>query len=56
MLQRALPVRHPPIAFGERPGVRKPRAARRLFRALVDHWLRLLRRLGEFIAAGGPLS
>ena len=56
MLQRALPVRHPHIAFGDRPGVRAQLNARALFRAFVDHSLRLLRRLGEFAAAGGALS
>jgi hypothetical protein len=56
MLQRALPVRRPSNAIGERLGVHKPLKARRLFRAFVDHSLRLLRRLGEFVAAGGPLS
>ncbi len=56
MLQRALPVRHPPIAPGERLGSRGQLDARTLFRAFVDHSLRLLRLLGEFFAAGGALS
>ena len=55
MLQRALPLRHPPIASGERLEARKQLNARTLFRALIDHFLRLLRLLGEFFAAGGPL-
>lgn len=50
MLQRALPIRRPRIAAGERL------KARALVRALVDHALRLLRWLGELFAAGGPLS
>ena len=54
--QRALPVRHPHIAPGETLGAREPLNARTRFRAFVDHFLRLLRRLGEFLAAGGPLS
>ena len=53
MLQRALPVRHPHIAPGERLGAREQLNARTLFRAFVDHSLRLLRLLGEFVAAGG---
>jgi len=56
MYQRAFPVTHPPIAPGEMLGARKPAKARTLFRAFVDQSLRLLRRLGEFFAAGGPLS
>ena len=56
MLQRALPVRHPPIAVGEMLGAREPPNARSLFRAFVGHSLRLLRWLSEFAAAGGPLS
>jgi hypothetical protein len=56
MLQRALPVTHPPIALGEKLGVHAPSKARALVRALIDQSLRLLRLLGEFAAAGGPLS
>ena len=56
MLQRALPLRHPPIASDEKLEARKQLNARTLFRALIDHFLRLLRLLGEFFAAGGPLS
>lgn len=56
MYQRALPVRHPHIAPGVMLGAREPLNARTRFRAFVDHCLRLLRRLGEFFATGGPLS
>jgi hypothetical protein len=56
MLQRALPIRRPHVTAGERLEARAPLTARALFRALVDHSLRLLRWLGEFLAAGGPLS
>lgn len=56
MLQRALQAQHPPIALGERHEVRKQLSARMLFRAFVDHSLRLMRFLGEFFAAGGSLS
>jgi len=54
MYQRALPVPH--LASQELLAVHKPLNARRLLCALVDHSLLLLRRLGEFLAAGGPLS
>jgi hypothetical protein len=56
MLQRPLPVRHPQIAPGEILGAREQLNARALFRAFVDHSLRLLRSLGEFAAGGGALS
>ncbi len=56
MLQRALPVPHPYIAPGQALVAREPLKARSLFRAFVDYSLRLLRWLGEFAAAGGPLS
>ena len=55
MLQPALPLRQPRIASGE-GGAHKPLKARSLFRRFADHSLRLLRRLGEFLAAGGALS
>jgi hypothetical protein len=55
MLQRALAVpQH--IAPDQALGPREQLNARTLFRAFVDHSLRLLRSLGEFLAAGGPLS
>jgi hypothetical protein len=56
MLQRVLPVRHPRVAVDQRLGVRAPLTARGIFRGFVDRSLRLLRSLGEFFAAGGPLS
>jgi hypothetical protein len=56
MYQRALPVRQPLIAPSARLGARDQLKARTLFRAFVDHSLRLLRLLGEFVAAGGALS
>jgi hypothetical protein len=56
MSQRALPLRHPHIALGQTPGAREPPTVRALFRAFVDHSLRLMRSLGEFFAAGGALS
>jgi hypothetical protein len=56
MYQRALEVTARHIALGERLGAREPLKARMLFRAFVDRSLPLLRQLGEFFAAGGPLS
>jgi len=56
MLQRALEVTAPPIALRARLGARAPLKARTLFRSLVDRSLQIVRRLGEFFAAGGPLS
>jgi hypothetical protein len=56
MLQRALPVTHRPITLGETLGIRAPLDARARFRAFIDRAVLLLRRLGEFFAAGGPLS
>jgi hypothetical protein len=56
MLQRALPRQHPRIALGQEPGARGPSRARMLGRAFIGHVQRLLRLLGEFAAAGGPLS
>ena len=56
MYQRAIPLPHPHIASGEMPAAREPLNAYRLFRAFVDHSVRLMRLLGEFAAAGGALS
>jgi hypothetical protein len=56
MLQRALPLQRQHIALGEKLGVDAPSKARALVRAFTGHCLRLLRLLGEFAAAGGPLS
>jgi hypothetical protein len=56
MYQPALPVQHPHIALGEKLGAHEPSKARMFVRAFVGHVLRLLRLLGQFAAAGGPLS
>jgi len=55
MLQRALEVTHAHLA-PEITGAREPLSARRVFRALAERLLLILRRLGEFFAVGGPLS
>jgi hypothetical protein len=56
MYQRALPVARPLVAPGERLSAREQLKAHTLVRAYIDQCLRLLRLLGEFLAAGGPLS
>ncbi len=56
MLQRALPVQRLHIALGEKLGVHVPSKARALVRAFIGHFLRLLRLLSQYAAAGGPLS
>jgi hypothetical protein len=55
MLQLALPVQHSTIAFGE-GGVHAAPKARTLAGALIGNFMRLMRWLGEFAAAGGPLT
>jgi hypothetical protein len=44
------------IARGQALAAREWPTARKLFRAFVEHSLRVLRWLGEFAAAGGALS
>jgi hypothetical protein len=56
MLQRALPVTHPPMPLGKMLGVRRRFTARALYRAFSGRSRLILRRLGEFFAAGSPLS
>ncbi len=56
MLQRALPVTHPPMPLGKMLGARKRLSARALYRVFAIRSRLILRRLGEFFAAGGPLS
>jgi hypothetical protein len=56
MLERVLSLQHSTIALGEKPGAYDPSDKRRGFGSLKDAILRLLRKLGEFLAAGGPLS
>jgi hypothetical protein len=56
MLQHALPVQHPRIALGEKLQAHKRSTVRTFVRALIAHALAFLRLLGQFAAAGGPLS
>ena len=54
MLERALPIRHSPVA--DKSAIRDSVDAGELFRKLRDRLLELLRVVGDFIAKGGPLS
>jgi len=60
MLERAIPVQHPRIAFDEKLDARASSsrdATRRVSAGDALHRLRkLLRAIGEFVASGGPLS
>ena len=56
MLRPALPIEHPHIALGPELEAREPSKARTLVGAFIGHLLRLLRLVGQFAAAGGPLS
>ena len=54
MLERALPIRHSPIA--DKSAIRDSVDAGELLRKLRGRLPWLLRVLGDFIAKGGPLS
>jgi hypothetical protein len=54
MIERVLSLQHSTIALDEKPGAFPDR--RRGLAAVRDAILRLLRKIGEFLAAGGPLS
>jgi hypothetical protein len=56
MLERVLSLQHSTIALGEKPGAYTPSGQHKGLGSLKDAILRLLRKLGEFLAAGGPLS
>jgi hypothetical protein len=60
MLERAIPVQHPRIAFDEKLDARTSSSrdvTRRVSASDALHRLReLLRAIGEFVASGGPLS
>jgi hypothetical protein len=60
MLERAIPVQHPRIAFDEKREARASSlrdATRHVSAGDALHRLReRLRAIGEFIASGGPLS
>jgi hypothetical protein len=54
MLERALPIRHSPIA--QTPVIPGTVDAKNTLRGVGNRILQLLRFLGEFIAKGGALS
>lgn len=55
-MQHSVPLHPSPIAFGETRGDRAQVNARNLVRAFRTHLMHCLRALGDFLAAGGPLS
>jgi hypothetical protein len=56
MLRPGVPIAHPRIALDEQPQDHAPSNVRTFIDAFADRFLRLLRLLGQFAAAGGPLS
>ena len=54
MLDRAIATQHAKLALDET--AETPRNVRNGLRIFKERCMRLLRTLGEFIAAGGPLS
>ena len=56
MIERVLSLQHSTITLGEKLRPYAPLDQRKGFGTLKDRILRLLRKLGEFLAAGGPLS
>jgi hypothetical protein len=59
MLDRAIATQHPELTRAKTTLTRTPlnmRKRLRIFKRIKQQCLRLLRRLGDFISAGGPLS
>jgi hypothetical protein len=56
MLDRAIATQHAEIALAKSTQTRTARNLRNRLRIFKGRWLRLLRILGEFFSAGGPLS
>jgi hypothetical protein len=56
MLDRAIATQHAEFALDETNETRAPRNARNSLRIFKERCLCLLRTLGEFVSAGGPLS
>jgi hypothetical protein len=60
MLDRAIATQHAEFALDktldEATETRAPRHVRRRLRIFKERCLRVLRALGEFVSAGGPLS
>jgi hypothetical protein len=53
MLQRALLLHHRQVALGD---VQQPQRRPTMVRTLIDELARLMRAIGQFFAAGGPMS
>jgi hypothetical protein len=56
MIGRVLSLQHSTIALGEKLGVQSPFEQGKRLVAFKNVILQLLRKIGEFLAAGGPLS
>jgi hypothetical protein len=56
MLQRTVPLQPAQVARSEDNGIRPPPRSRAILRTVIDDLARLLRALGQYFAAGGPLS
>jgi hypothetical protein len=56
MIGRVLSLQHSTIALGEKLGVQSPSEQGKRLVAFKNVILQLLRKIGEFLAAGGPLS
>jgi hypothetical protein len=56
MRQPAIPIKPMRIARDAKSNARALSSPRVVIRSVKDHLLRLLRKLGDFAAAGGPLS
>ena len=56
MLDRAVATQHAKLALAEATRTHAPWNARHILRLCKERCLRLLRTLGEFVSAGGPLS
>lgn len=56
MLDRAIATQHAELALDDTARTHAPRNVRDGLRIIKERCLRLLRTLGKFVAAGGPLS
>lgn len=56
MLDRAIATQHAELALDDTARTHAPRNVRNGLRIIKERCLRLLRTLGKFVAAGGPLS
>jgi hypothetical protein len=56
MLQRTVPLHPAQVARSEEAGICRPPRGRAILLAVVGDLARLLRALGQYFAAGGPLS